>query len=94
MDSKEAAKYFSLCVNSGIKIYPKPSNVGKYKIIINRNGVEKTGDEIYEDKPYIKEVEHKTTTGLKKIKVLVPSVYDKIHELYKEICIKNNLIKL
>jgi len=93
MRNEEHAKYFSLCVDSDIRIYPKPSNTGKYKIIINRRGVEKVGDEIYEDKPYIKEVSQKTTTGVVKLKVVVPSVWDKINELYREICIKNKLVK-
>jgi len=89
----EFYKYSSRCIASNITIYPKPSNHGKYKIIINRRGVEKVGEEIYEDKPYIKQVEQKTTTGVIKVKVVVPSVWDKINELYKEICIKNKLLE-
>lgn len=93
MDGHEFYKYSSLVIPTGVTIYPKTWSYGKYKIIINRNGREKTGDEIYEDQSYIKEVEIKSPQGLKKVKVVIPSIYDKILELYKDICIKNNLIK-
>lgn len=76
----------------GVIIYPKPSNFKKYKIIISRNGNEKIGDEIYLDEPYYKTVEKKTRTGFVTEKVLVPSIWDKILELYKDICMKNNLL--
>ena len=85
--------YMKACLENEIKIYPKGSNTGKYKIIVNTKGVEKLGDEIYEDKPYIKEVVIKTPKGNKIINKVVPSIWDKIDELYKEICIRNNLLK-
>lgn len=92
MDGHEFYKYASKVIASGITIYPKPSNYGKYKIIINRNGVEKVGEEYYGNESSIRILEQRTTTGIVKLKVKVPSVYDKIVELYKDICIKNKLL--
>lgn len=93
MDSKDFYKFSKPCIASGVTIYPKPSNYGKYKIIINRNGHEKTGDQVYEDTAIFKEESLKTPKGIVKVKVVVPSVWDKILELYKDICIKNKLLE-
>jgi len=92
MDAHEFYKYSKACNEKKITIYPKCSNTGKYKIIINRNGNEKEGEEIYENRPYIKEIEIQTPRGIQKVKKVIPSVWDKILELYKATCIKNNLI--
>lgn len=92
MDSKEFYKYSKVCIENNIKIYPKCSNNGKYRIIINKNGHEQLGDQFYEDRPSMKETEIKTPRGIQKIKEVVPSVWDKILELYKATCIKNNLL--
>lgn len=92
MDGKEFYKYSKACFDNGITIYPKGSNSGKYKIIINKNGREKEGSEIYEDKAYIKEETILTPRGPQKIRIKVPSVWDKILELYKETCKRNNLL--
>lgn len=92
MDGKEFHKYAKACNDNQITIYPKASNTGKYKIIINRNGKEKTGVETYENTPYIKEESILTPRGPQKVRVQVPSVWDKIMELYKETCSRNNLL--
>lgn len=92
MDGKEFYKYAKACNDNNITIYPKCSNTGKYKIIINRNGHEKVGEHYYENEPYVKIIEVKTPHGIQKIKELVPSVWDKIFELYKATCINNNLL--
>ncbi len=93
MDGKEFYKYSKACNDQFITIYPKASNSGKYKIIINTRGREKIGDEIYQDKSYIKEINLQTPNGMKRVKVEVPSVADKIFDLYKQICIKNKLLE-
>lgn len=93
MDGKEFYKYAKLCHDNQITIYPKASNTGKYKIIINTRGKEKTGDEIYEDKAYTKEINLQTPNGMRRVKVEVPSIADKIFQLYKQICIKNKLLE-
>jgi hypothetical protein len=82
------------CIDNHITIYPKPSNLGKYKIIINTNGREKVGEEIYENESYIKEMILHTPSGIKREKIKVPSVWDKIHELYKTICDRNKLLPI
>ncbi|MEO8532829.1 MAG: hypothetical protein ABI441_03730 [Flavobacterium sp.] len=92
MDGKEFYKYAKACNDNNITIYPKCSNTGKYKIIINKNGEEKVGDQFYEEHASVKEVEIKTPRGIQKVKQVVPSVWDKIFELYKVTCIKNNLL--
>jgi hypothetical protein len=92
MDSKLFYRYAKACNDNGTVIYPKPSNSGKYKIIINRRGIEKVGEEIYQDQAYIKEEKFKTPQGFKVIKILVPSIWDKISDIYKEISEKNNLL--
>jgi hypothetical protein len=51
---------------------------------------EKVGDEIYQTDSYIKSETIRTPSGMKVVKIQVPSVYDKILELYKAICIKIN----
>jgi hypothetical protein len=94
MDHKEFSKYFKACEDANISIYPKPSNVARYKIIINTRGKEKEGSEFYQDKESSKNVVIKTTKGLVNVSQKVPSVWDKIRELYKEICIKNKLLEL
>lgn len=92
MDGVEFYKYSKACNDHNIKIYPKCSNTGRYRIIINNNGVEKLGDQYYEDQPTVKETTISTPRGVQKIKEIVPSVWDKIFELYKITCIKNNLL--
>lgn len=92
MDAKEVYKYMSWCISKNILIYPKASNTGKYRIIICRNGKEKLGNEIYQDKETYKTVDVKTKNGVKKEKVRVPPLHDRIYELYKDIFEKNNLI--
>lgn len=92
MDGKEFYKYSKACIDNNIKIYPKCSNSGKYKIIINRNGEEKIGDQYYEDQPSVRIKEVNTPRGIQKIKERIPSVWNKILELYKATCIKNNLL--
>jgi hypothetical protein len=92
MDGKAFYKYSKPAIAMGVKIYPKPSNSQRYKVIISRNGNEKIGDEIYLEEPYYKKVEKKTRTGVVTVKVLVPSIWDKILELYIDVCIKNNLL--
>ena len=89
MEVAEAHRYMKKCNDNNITVYPMPSNSRKYKLVINTNGRENIGSEIYEDKPYIKEVAIKTPQGIKKVKQVVPSWGDKIHELYKQICEKN-----
>jgi hypothetical protein len=93
MDGKEFYKYAKACNDHNIMIYPKCSNTGKYKIIINKNGNEKEGDQIYENLPSVKMTEIKTPRGIQEVKEVVPSVWDKIFELYKATCEKNNLLK-
>ena len=93
MDGKEFYKYAKPCHDNHITIYPKASNCGKYKIIINTRGKEKIGDEIYQDKSYIKEINLQTPQGMRRVKVEVPSIADKIFQLYKQICIKNKLLE-
>jgi hypothetical protein len=93
MESRQSHLYTKACWENHITIYPKPSNTGKYKIIINTKGREKEGTEVYHDKPYIKEVVLHTPTGIKREKVQMPSVWEKINELYKQICIKNKLVE-
>jgi hypothetical protein len=92
MDGKEFYKYAKPCIEAQITIYPKPSNTGKYKIVINTRGREKVGDEIYQNESYIKSEIIRTPTGMKVVSIVVPSVYDKILELYKAICLKNKLL--
>jgi hypothetical protein len=92
MDGKEFYIYAKPCNENGITIYPKGCNNGKYKIIINKNGREKIGVEIYEDKEYIKQETILTPRGPQKIKVQVPSVWDKILDLYKQTCKRNHLL--
>jgi hypothetical protein len=92
MDAKEFHRYAKVCNDNLITIYPKASNSGKYKIIINRNGREKVGSEIYENTSYIKEESILTPRGPQKVRVKVPSVWEKILELYKETCKRNNLL--
>jgi len=94
MEPRESYIYFKACVDNNITIYPKPSNTGKYKIIINTKGKEKVGEEIYENEPYVKEVVLHTPNGLKKEKIQIPSVWEKINELYKIICERNNLLPI
>ena len=59
MDGKEFYKYAKACNDRKITIYPKCSNTGKYKIIINRNGHEKEGEEYYENEAHVKQIEIK-----------------------------------
>jgi hypothetical protein len=63
---------------------------GKYKIVIPW---ERKGDEIYQTDSYIKSETIRTPSGMKVVKIQVPSVYDKILELYKAICIKNKFFR-
>jgi hypothetical protein len=93
MDGKEFYKYAKPCMEAEITIYPKPSNNGKYKIVINTRGREKIGDEIYQNESYIKSETIRTPSGIKVVKIQVPSVYDKILELYKAICLKNKFLE-
>jgi hypothetical protein len=93
MDSKLSYQYAKACHNHGTTIYPKPSNTGKYKIIINTRGTEKIGEETYQDQSYIKELIIKTPQGIKRIKTVVPSIHDKIADLYKQICETNKLLE-
>jgi hypothetical protein len=92
MDGKEFHKYAKACNDNQITIYPKASNSGKYKIIINRNGREKIGDQVYENTSYTREESIHTPSGPQKVTIRVPSVWDKILELYKETCSRNNLL--
>ncbi|MFW0737607.1 hypothetical protein [Flavobacterium sp. T12S277] len=93
MDGKEFYKYAKACNDHKITIYPKCSNNGRYKIIINTNGEEKVGDHYYEKVASVKETVIKTPRGIQKVKEVVPSVWDKIFELYKLTCIKNDFLK-
>jgi hypothetical protein len=67
MDAKEFYKYSKPCIDAQITIYPKPSNTGKYKIVINTVG-EKVGDEIYQTDSYIKSETIRTPSGMKVVK--------------------------
>lgn len=91
MESRESHIYMKACIDNDITIYPKGSNVGKYKIIINTRGREKVGEEIYQNDSYVKEVILHTPSGIKREKIQVPSVWEKINELYKTICERNKL---
>jgi hypothetical protein len=68
MDAKEFYKYSKPCIDAQITIYPKPSNTGKYKIVINTCGREKVGDEIYQTDSYIKSETIRTPSGMKVVK--------------------------
>lgn len=94
MESRESHIYMKACIDNNITIYPKGSNIGKYKIIINTRGREKVGEEIYQDESYVKEVVLHTPSGMKREKIKVPSVWEKIAELYKTICERNNLLPI
>jgi len=94
MESRESHLFMKACIDNNITIYPKGSNTGKYKIIINTRGREKVGEEIYQDESYVKEVVLHTPSGLKREKITVPSVWDKINELYKTICERNKLLPI
>lgn len=65
---REKDQNMSLCFKNGIRVIPQPFG-NRFKIIIERNGKQKPGDQIYP----LKSTE--TETG----------VYDKLHELYKKI---------
>lgn len=91
MDGNEFYKYAKPCNDNQIFIFPKASNSGKYKIIICDRGKEKVGNEVYEDVAVTKINQIMTTTGPQKVKEIIPSVWDKIFELYKAICLKHNL---
>ena len=46
MKTRDSYIYMKACVDNNIMIYPKGSNFGKYKIIINKNGRETEGEEV------------------------------------------------
>ncbi|UOX35288.1 hypothetical protein LXD69_07155 [Flavobacterium sediminilitoris] len=91
MDQKEAYIYKKWCLENKITIYPKPvtNNGSRCKIVINRNGKEKIGSEIYEVQKTFKEVEIQTPSGMKKVKQVIPPLYEKIEQLYKDTYFKN-----
>lgn len=99
MDGKEFYKYAKPCNDQNIFIYPTCSNTGRHKIVIreqnrSRTGfIETTGKEIYKQTAEIREVVVKTPTGDRKVKITIPSVWDKIFDLYKAICEKKRLIE-
>lgn len=91
MDGKDFYRYAKPCNDAGIKIFPLPSNNGKYKIAIESNGKLTIGKEIFENDTTSIETTELTRRGPVKTKTIVPSVWDKILELYKNLLDKNNL---
>ncbi|MBW1296425.1 hypothetical protein [Aquimarina litoralis] len=66
-------------MSKNIFIYPVVFATKKYKIVIERNGIiTKKGNEIYPQYSFID----------KKTKERIPSVYEKIHQLYEELAFK------
>jgi hypothetical protein len=92
MDPHEFYKYSKVCIAAQITIYPKPSNTGRYKIIVRTGNFEKEGQEFYHEKAYSKNILVKTPKGMVNAQEIVPSVWDKITMLYKEIALKKKLI--
>lgn len=93
-DGNKLYKYMKPCLDHNILIYPKPqsSNGGRYKIVIERNGKPKVGSEIYKNELSYKKVQKQGKTGFEEVKVEVPSIWDKIFQLYREIAIKNKYV--
>lgn len=95
MDPHEFYKYSSACFKHSITIYPKPvNNHGLYLIVVNRNGRETVGKTLYRDMPYKETIEKKSSCGVIKKEVhVIPSCFDKIAAMYKDIALKNNFLK-
>lgn len=92
MDANEALIYQKWCWENNITIYPKPVvyNGSRCKIVINTNGVENIRKEVYEDKPSSKLIEIEISPGkTKKVKQVIPGLYDEIRRLYKETYLLN-----
>lgn len=91
MTREEIYIYQKWCWDNGITIYPKPItyNGSRCKIVINTNGQETIGKEVYEDKPTSKLIEIKTPSGIKQEKQIIPGLYEKIAELYRDTYLKN-----
>lgn len=75
MNAREFSSHMSLCLANEIIIYPIYYARHKYKIVIERQGKRKIGDEIFESNARLD----------KSSKTLIPSVDQKIHQLYKQI---------
>lgn len=69
---RETAKYQSYCNDTLlILIYCKPVAIGRIKLVVSNNGVEKTGEKIYRNPP-----ESKDDDFVEKIRQLYKSYYE------------------
>lgn len=91
-DGHKLYRYMKPCLDNNIRVYPKGSNTGRYKIIIETNGRQREGKEVYKNEPYQKKESLMTDKGLVEITVTIPAVNEKVFELYKEIAIKNKFV--
>lgn len=91
MEAKELVAITNTCWKHGIYVIVKPiNNQGNYKLAVLKNGRETIGEEVYRDKAYEKiTLEKKEAGPPKRIKTQIPSVHEKIQELYLKIYNKN-----
>lgn len=94
---RDTELYFAqhFCWDHNIFIVVKPVNNNlKYRLAISRNGREKLGTQIYGDKQTLELIETTDANGKKKkVTVRIPSVHEKIKELYLDIYRKSCHVK-
>lgn len=89
MVNTEFIKVLKVCWEHNVFVVVKPISRGKYKLAISRNGREKIGEKIYEDKPVHKTLIFEKNNKKYRQDVTIPSVHQMIESLYKDLYNKN-----
>lgn len=78
--------HFKWCNENGIKVYPVPvsrSRQDEYFIVVERNGVGKQGEKIFNNKKTQKTIEKIVKNKVVKETEVIPSVWEQIRKLYE-----------
>jgi len=78
-----------VCWEHDVFVVVKPFGNNKYKIAISRNGREKIGEQIYSDVPKSKVLIYEKGGKKYRQDITIPSVHQKIEELYLHLYITN-----
>ena len=88
---RDTALYIAtkVCWDHDVYVVVKPISQHKYKLAISRNGREKPGEQVYGDHPVTKPIFIERNGKKYRQEVFVPSVHQKIVELYLDLYQKN-----
>jgi hypothetical protein len=89
MENKALVRAMKVCWEHKMFVVVKPITKDKFRLAISRNGKEKVGEKVYENKPVTKILFIEANGKKYRQEVVIPSVHQMIETLYMDLYEKN-----